>query len=216
MSLACYSDVRDMSLTKRTAEFGGDFESWQYPLVFSTARMTGYLAEWAILNDATANQDFNAADGSLFCWERFFHEMANWYHVKKGVTLPKSDEERNLDQAITLAGGKDAPLGYGPPIKAAFEFRLSDWAKKTENREAWKQIMAKNGEIDFDPFASQSDIANTFNGDYCYLRLGLLSQEKARNYGFNGYVNTVEAIHEMFEECARMGMLPPMKVEGAK
>lgn len=179
--------------------------------------MTGYLSEWAVLEDKTTNQAFNATDGSLLSWDRFFHELARWYNVKDGVVLPKLDSERSFSKTATLTGGKDAPLGYGPPSSIPLEFTLADWAREPENQKAWKEIQKQSDDkLEYDPFASEEDIANTFMGDFSYLRFGVLGQDKVRRYGFTGYVDSVETVFEMYEECAKMGMLPEMKVKEAR
>lgn len=106
--------------------------------------MTGYLSEWAVLESLAANQDFNATDGSLLSWDRFFHELARWFGVEKGVKLPGLDEDRVFEKTVTLAGGEDAPLGYGPPTKVPLESTLAQWAHREENQRAWREIMAKS------------------------------------------------------------------------
>lgn len=41
-------------LTNCAPEFGGDWEAWQFAQSMSTARMTGYLSEWAVLEPQNA------------------------------------------------------------------------------------------------------------------------------------------------------------------
>lgn len=48
--------------------FGGDFEEWQYEVCHSTARLSGYLSEWAVVEDKCKNERFNAMDGSSPPW----------------------------------------------------------------------------------------------------------------------------------------------------
>ncbi|KAI5366493.1 putative NAD(P)-binding domain superfamily [Septoria linicola] len=198
-------------------EFGGDFEAWQFAQTHSNARMSGYLSEWAVLSPHTANQRFNATDGSPLSWERFFPELVRWYDVKPGVTLPKLDSERSFPHVTEFAGGRDSPLGYGPPMSKKLEFTLADWARKEENKQSWKEIMqASKGQVTFDPFESDEDIANTFMGDFCYLSFGTIGQNKLRRFGSTGYVDSRESVFEMYQECAKLGMLPEMKVNEAR
>ncbi|PIA92773.1 3-oxo-Delta(4,5)-steroid 5-beta-reductase [Cercospora beticola] len=197
-------------------EFGGDWEAWQFAQAMSTARMTGYLSEWAVLEPQNANQAFNATDGSLLSFDHLFHELARWYSVSKGVNLPKTDSERSFPRKMQLAGGKDSPLGYGPPLETPLEFSLADWARKPENHQAWKEIQEQSGgRLTHDPFGSEEEIDKTFLGDYCYLRYGVIGQDKVRRAGFTGYVDILEAFFETFEEFAKLGMLPEMKVDAA-
>ena len=62
--------------------FGGDLEEWQHEICHSTARSSGYLSEWAVLEDKCKNERFNAQDGSPLPWNRFFPELARWYGDK--------------------------------------------------------------------------------------------------------------------------------------
>ncbi|KAK7420920.1 hypothetical protein QQX98_002484 [Neonectria punicea] len=91
-------------------KFNGDFDSWKFEPSHSSAILTGYLSEWAVLEDN---------------WDRFFEEVARWYGVEKGVV----SLEENKDKFIVkeFVGGKDAPLGYGPPTKLSTIFTLQEW-----------------------------------------------------------------------------------------
>jgi hypothetical protein len=39
---------------------------------------------------------------------------------------------------------------------------------------------------------------------------------KTKRFGFNGFVDTVESIFEVYQDMAKIGMLPPMKVGSAR
>lgn len=117
---------------------------------------------------------------------------------------------------MQLAGGKDSPLGYGPALETPLEFSLADWARKPENHKAWKEIQEQSGgRLTHDPFESEEEIDKTFLGDYVYMRFGVIGQDKLRRAGFTGYVDILEAFFETFEEFAKLGMLPEMKVDAA-
>ena len=193
--------------------FGGDFESWQFEAAHSTARLTGYLCEWAVLEDECANQDFNAQDGSPLSWDRFFHELARWYGVEKGVVGPVEDETKYM--TIPMAGGKNAPLGYGPPLTLRLSFALRVWARDPANKKAWEEVMAaSDGELTDNPF--EGDVDSIMMGDFGYLRYGTLSMNKARRFGWNGFVDSLESMFEAYHEFASFGMLPPMRVDSAR
>ena len=40
--------------------------------------------------------------------------------------------------------------------------------------------------------------------------------DKARLMGWNGFVDTLEAVFEMYYEMEKLGMLPKMKVDAAR
>ncbi|KAF9693149.1 hypothetical protein EKO04_008784 [Ascochyta lentis] len=193
-------------------KFGADFKSWQFEAGHSTARMTGYLSEWAVLEENCANQAFNAQDGGLLSWDRFFHELARWYGISE-VQGPGRDE-KNL-QTTTMAGAKDCPLGYGPPLVIRNSFTLAQWAADPSRRKAWEEIMAKsNGQLTENPW--DGDLKDFFMGDFAYLAFGTPSMNKAKRYGFSGFLDTLESIFEMFQEMERLGTVPQMKADAAQ
>lgn len=61
--------------------FPGDMASYQVIQIASSAKMNAYIEEWAVLNDKTANQRFNASDDSPFSWSRLWPELAKLYGV---------------------------------------------------------------------------------------------------------------------------------------
>ncbi|KAJ4247420.1 hypothetical protein NW762_013095 [Fusarium torreyae] len=192
-------------------KFGGDFSSWQYEALHSTALLTGFLSEWAVLEDKCANQAFNAQDGQGLSWDRFFEELARWYGVEKGVVPPNTNSE---DLSITkFAGGRDAPLGYGPPLTVSYSFQMKEWFADPENRKQWRTIMNdSHGRITVD-VTENSDLVM---GDFAYLDFGSLSMAKGRRFGWTGFVDPLESIFQMYEEMASFGMLPKMVVSAPR
>jgi hypothetical protein len=191
--------------------FGGDLEEWQYEVCHSTARLSGYLSEWAVLEDKCKNERFNAQDGSSLPWNRFFPELARWYGVKE-VNGPEIDDVKF--QAIELAGGKDCPLGYGPSPAIRLSRTFADWGNEDVNRHAWKRIMDRSeGQVGVNVFDTGfgADMA-----DFVYYKIGQPSVAKLRRFGFNGFVDTMESVFEMYQDMAKMGVIPAPVVDAAK
>jgi hypothetical protein len=90
-----------------------------------------------------------------------------------------------------------------------------DWASKPENKEAW-QILMKNsgGQLRDDPF--QDVEASFVFGDAAFFIKGSMCMNKARRLGWTGFVDTIEAVFQMYSEMARLGMVPTMKVDKPK
>jgi hypothetical protein len=90
---------------------------------------------------------------------------------------------------------------------------LVDWAKKSENHDAWKKIMSEHG-LTQDPF---EDIEAHFTyGDAAAWGLAMqLSMNKAKYFGFTGHVDTLESLFWAYGELNKLKMLPPLKVERA-
>ncbi|KAH0365847.1 hypothetical protein KCU65_g5764, partial [Aureobasidium melanogenum] len=192
--------------------FGGDIEEWEYEYLHSSARLTGFLSEWAVLEDKCKNEAFNAHDGSPMSWDRFFEELARWYGAS-GVEGPELDDSKYHD--VVLAGGKDSPLGYGPPTRIRLSRTFADWAKDSRNAESWKQIMNNsNGKVRLNVF--EGGLENVNMADFVYYKIGQPSSAKFRRLGFSGFVDTMEAVFELYQDFAKMGMIPAPKVDAAK
>ncbi|KAH6695610.1 hypothetical protein F5X68DRAFT_198644 [Plectosphaerella plurivora] len=191
-------------------KFGGDFASWLHETDHSTARLTGYLSEWAVLEDSCANEDFNAHDGGAISWERFFHELARWFGAS-GV-VPPSEDDAEYRETLKLPGGEKAPLGYGPPVRMRATYKLAEWAERKEVQTAWEEIRKESKSL-----KPEAEIGpEVANGDYAYLSCGNVSMSKARRYGFSGFVDTLESVFEEYREMESFGLLPPMKVDAAR
>lgn len=60
-----------------------------------------------------------------------------------------------------------------------------------------------------------SDLKDFLMGDLACLPLGTQSLDKARRYGFCGFVDTLESVFEMFQEMQKLGTLPTIVVDVA-
>lgn len=190
-------------------KFPCNFTIWQDERKHATARLTGYLTEWAVLEDKCKDQKFNAQDTAPLSWDRFFNEVARWFGAAKGVIGPEKDESKYKE--IVGKSGKDTPLGYGPPTVHKATFSFVDWAKESENQKAWQEIMARsNGQLTDNPFEDPQE--NFQMGDGCLITMATLNMNKARRMGWTGYVDTIESIFEMYAENAKLGLVPEMVV----
>lgn len=189
--------------------FGGDWNAWQSLSFHSTARLTGYLSEWAILEEKCKNQRFNSTDSGPFSWDRFYHELTRWFGVEKGVNPPTEDDSKY--QEITGRSGQETPMGYGPPTKIRASMTFTAWAQDPNNKEAWQQLMKQSGgRLTHNPF---DDVEANFTfADYAFMPI-MLNANKARRLGWTGFVDTVESVFEMYREMEVLGMVPAMKVK---
>ncbi|KNG51467.1 nad dependent epimerase dehydratase [Stemphylium lycopersici] len=191
-------------------QFSGSLHEWQFEYTHSTARLSGYLSEWAVLEDAVANQRFNAQDGGVLSWDRFFKELGRWYGVDT-VLGPEEDESKYVVK--NMAGGKDGPLGYGPPLSLKLAHPLSAWVKDPSVPQAWEEMMNQsNGQLTEKILDDKDTVAMA---EFTFTAFGTLSMNKVRRFGFSGFVDTIESVFEMYQEMAKLGMLPPMKVDAA-
>jgi len=206
--LAVYAAVQ--AHKNEPLKFPGDINAWLGVGEHSTAKLTGYLSEWAVLEEKCANQKFNASDTCPLPNNRLWPELARWYGCSEH-TGPELDESKltTIDP-----GDVPTPLGYGPPGKPRFAFTLVQWAQESGNHEAWKEIMKKH-QLDDDPF--EGDVEGNFTfGDAAAWALSLtLSMNKARYFGWTGHVDTLESLFLAYGELNKIGMLPPLVVDKA-
>ena len=90
--LAVYAAVQ--AHRGKKLEYPGSLDAWLNIQIFSTAMLTGYLSEWAVLEEKGKGQAFNATDTADFSWVRFWPELARWYGVEAGIGLPETDEAK--------------------------------------------------------------------------------------------------------------------------
>lgn len=196
---------------KEPLRYPADFHSWESEYSHSTARLTGYLSEWAVLEDTAKCQRFNAQDGGHISWDRFWNELGRWF----GADVVGPDDDESKYQSKYFAGGKDCPLGYGPPIEVKMAHPLCKWAEETAVGKDWEEMMKQsNGQLTMN--VPEADKQTLVMADFSFAFLGTLSGNKVRRFGFNGFVDTMESIFETYQDMAKLGMLPPMKVDSCK
>ena len=104
--LAVYAAV-EAHKGEKVLAYPGDIAEWQGINEFSSAMLTGYLSEWAVLEDKCKDQKFNAGDASPLPMNRLWPELARWYGVPE-AGKPELDEEK---LTTVDPGDKPSPLG---------------------------------------------------------------------------------------------------------
>lgn len=156
--------------------FTSTWPMWQAGSHHSTALLTGYLSEWAVLEDKCKNEAFNSQDTSPISWDRLWEELIRWFGVEKGFVPPQEDESQMIE--FSIGGGKKTPMGYGPPGVTKFAFTILSWAKDPENSKAWSAIMQRHG-LTNDPFL---DVEGNFTfADTPFVTAGIVAMNKASN-----------------------------------
>ncbi|KAF2163354.1 hypothetical protein M409DRAFT_37286 [Zasmidium cellare ATCC 36951] len=180
-------------------EFPGDVDSWQMPNSMSAAQMNAYQEEWAVLL-GPPNQKYNTCDNSSFSWEKGWPRIAGWYGIEaKG---PQDGDK------YTETETRFVPRGYGPKGVTRRKFRLVDWAKKPEVQQAWRELVKQH-----DLTQDLHDIDRVFgflDGTLCRPAPLYFSMDKSRKLGWQGFVDSSEAMLEVFQDLAKLKMIPPV------
>ncbi|KAI9818197.1 MAG: hypothetical protein M1827_000822 [Pycnora praestabilis] len=201
--LAIYATVQ-MHM-RQPLKFPGDLAAWDKGQVQSTAMLNSYLSEWAALTEEAGDQAFNAGDDFPFTWGRFWPVLAGWYGL--GWAPP---EERAEYRSVESS---HAPRGYGPKGITRYTFTLVEWANQPTVQNAWAEMTKEHGLAqtpfnDIERIFSFTDFSLLMSWPYAY------SMDKAKKLGWFGYVNTFEAIQEVFEEFEKLKMTPPLRKVG--
>ncbi|KAK4613686.1 hypothetical protein CLAFUW4_08847 [Fulvia fulva] len=206
--LAVYAAVQ--AHKGETLQYPGAYENWLATGEHSTAYLTSYLSEWAVLEDKCKNQKFNASDTCHIANNRLWPEVARWYGTSS-VSEPVLDES----QITTLQPPPGpTPVGYGPTAKIRFAWSMQSWAAEEVNQKAWKEMTSKH-KLTHNPFEAVKG-SFEFGDMIVWALVSSLSMNKARRFGWTGYVDTMEGLFMAYDEMSRIGMLPPMVVERAE
>jgi len=87
--------------------FPGDLDAWLGTCEHSSAMLTGFMAEWAVLEEGTRDQKFNASDSSPLPMNRLWPALASWFGAE-AVDRPELDPERIT---VVDTGSEPTPLG---------------------------------------------------------------------------------------------------------
>lgn len=184
----------------------GDASAWQMHCSMSSAMMNAYMEEWAVLTPAAANQRFNACDGGIFTWEGFWPKLAAWYDVE--WTGPQDTAE--YVEKTTLYN----PRGYGGRGISRRTFTMVAWAKQEKVQLAWSKLATEHDLLS----RELGDIDRIFaflDGTLCRSSPLMFSVDKARKFGWHGYVDTADSLLVVFNDLARIGMIPPVPEQAA-
>ncbi|KAK5203306.1 hypothetical protein LTR41_010949 [Exophiala xenobiotica] len=154
----------------------------------------GWYGEWAFLSPAARDRKFNTCDNSAFTWEGC------------GPSLPLGPDT----EADTKWVEKDTRFnlrGYRDRVSSTRKFTFVQWAQRPKVVSVWKDIAEQNGLA----LKELEDTERVF---------GVLdmtfSADKARKFGWHGFVDSPESLLEVFDNMARIriiSLVPRIKVE---
>lgn len=180
-------------------DFPGDIASWQMPQSMSAAQMNAYQEEWAVLL-GPPNQKYNTCDNSAFTWEKAWPRVAGWHGIESRGPQDGDEYEQTETRFV--------PRGYGPKGITRRKFKMVDWAKRLEVQQAWRELVQEH-----DLTQELHDVDRVFgflDGTLCRPAPLLLSTDKSRKLGWHGFVDSSEAILDVFKDFATLKMIPPV------
>ncbi|KAK5428658.1 hypothetical protein LTR34_007824 [Exophiala xenobiotica] len=202
----------------RPLEFPADIASWQMYQSMSSSMMNAYMEEWAVLTPSARDQKFNTCDNSSFTWEACWPRIAGWYGI--GHTGPDTNPDTKWIEKQTRFN----PRGYGDKGVSRRKFTFVEWARRPEVVRAWREIAEQNenGNDDGDGGLTQKgelkDVERVFGflDGTANITAMHKSTDKARKLGWHGFVDSCESLLEVFNDLAKIKMIPPVPMVDVK
>lgn len=105
------------------------------------------------------------------------------------------------------------PRGYGPKGQVGRKFKMSDWAKKQDVQTAWSELVREH-DLTQKELTDIDRVFGFLDGTLCRAAPLNMSMDKSRKLGWHGFVDSNESLLEVFDDLAKLKMVPPVpKVE---
>lgn len=214
LTLSLYALVsRDMNGAGGALEFPGSevfyrdcFDCLTY------APLHAEFCEWAATAEAASNEAFNVVNGDAVSYSTLWPKIAERF----GMTVPPRMFEKPgpipmemklqekppaADQSAT-ASGLEGHVSQG---KVQGRIDLMKWTQREDVKAAWEKVAAREG-LEKDAFEKATwGFLNFVLGRSYNL---IISMSKARKAGWNGYIDTWEALNKCFDGLVEEGALP--------
>lgn len=180
---------------------------------FTYSRLHAKFNLWAATAPNAGNQAFNVVNGDVQSWQTMWPRLAK----RSGLTIPK-------DQFAGRHDDKVMPLNERTPMSKLEEemgitghvhrgevrmhVDLTAWSRRHDVRQAWERLAEREG--------LQKDAFDKATWSFLNFVLGrnfdlIISMNKARRFGFDGWCDTWEALSECLDELEREKILPRRK-----
>lgn len=182
---------------------------------FTSAKLHAEFCNWAAFAPKAANQAFNTVNGDIESWQNLWPKIAAHF----GLKVPSDQFSRPAQLPSDLPMGDWSPLslraaelgleGLTPPDRLKQRTDLIKWSELPDVKEAWKRVSERHG-LDSDGLekATWGFAAFVLGREYDLV----VNMTKAREAGFNGFVDSWKCLEAVFEELEENRLLPPKRV----
>ncbi|KAM3425742.1 hypothetical protein BST61_g7674 [Cercospora zeina] len=159
---------------------------WEGADDVSYAPLISDLTIYASTHANCANQAFNVTNGDYFCWKYMWPRLAAYFNAQAAS-----------DQKFSKPYPKEGDV--------QLELSLLEWSQ--DKREVWERLCEKQN---LSAAKSTFDFGTWAFQDWVFQRTwsATLSMSKARQFGWNGYIDSYQAFIETFETFKRNGLIP--------
>ncbi|KAL1850907.1 hypothetical protein Plec18170_006744 [Paecilomyces lecythidis] len=182
---------------------------------FTYARLHAQFNLWAALEPRASNQNFNVVNDDVQSWQTLWPRLANRY----GLSIPPDQFSGETEKTVPLSSNPPLNIqasqmglqGRVPPGELRMRIDLLAWSQKPEVKEAWNRI-AEREKLEKDAFEKATWFFTNFVLGRNYNLI--ISMNKARKLGWDGWCDTWEALSQSLDELEEEGVLP--RVGGRK
>jgi nucleoside-diphosphate-sugar epimerase len=220
--LAIYASIQKH--LGKMLEFPGTIEAWEAEKHESTAKLIAWHAEWALLSDAAKDTVLNHSDGGVFAFGKFWPMLASWYGVEAGIPETDMSKYSWIDMPDPAPRGYASlfpspsslsislltPNSFGPKGRIGYTFTFESWASEPAVLKAWEEIRHKFN-LQQSPFDDVQKNFGLLDAEILTPWSRSINMNRSRKLGWNGFVDTNEAIKEVIGEMAELGMVPAVQ-----
>ncbi|OBT46792.1 hypothetical protein VE00_01989 [Pseudogymnoascus sp. WSF 3629] len=182
---------------------------------FTSSKLHAKFALWAILAPKAANRAFNVVNGDVQSWQNLWPKLAARFKCKipaDQFTCPSPlASSTTLSRPPIDALASEIGLKGTAAVKPSTldqRIKLSEWSKDDKVKKVWDDIAAREG-LEQKAFEQATWAFLDFVLGRSYDLV--LNMTEARKMGFEGFVDTWEALDETFTELEEAGVLPKIK-----
>ncbi|OBT76710.1 hypothetical protein VF21_03921 [Pseudogymnoascus sp. 05NY08] len=182
---------------------------------FTSSKLHAKFALWAILAPKAANRAFNVVNGDVQSWQNLWPKLAARFKCK--IPADQFTRPSPLASSTTLSRPPIDALASEIGLKGTAavkpstldqRIKLSEWSKDEKVKKVWNDIAKREG-LEQKAFeqATWAFLDFVLGRSYDIV----LNMTEARKLGFEGFVDTWEALDETFTELEEAGVLPKIK-----
>lgn len=177
---------------------------------FTSSKLHAKFCTWAALEPRAANQAFNVANGDVESWQKLWPQLARHF----GLRVPSDQFNHSVDTMdldpkppIAEVASELGLVGQSITSQSKVEKQvdLIKWSQQSDVKQAWDRVADRDG--------LRKDVFEQATWGFLNFVLGrnynlVLSLSKARQAGFQGYIDTWESLEEVFGELEAANILP--------
>ncbi|KAE9968450.1 hypothetical protein EG328_007552 [Venturia inaequalis] len=179
---------------------------------FTSSKLHAQFCLWAALEPKAANEAFNVVNGDVESWQNMWPKLASYFNIKvKADQFAKPAEAANnkaLDESppLSVLASTAGLVGSKVLEQSQVEQRIDlvKWSQRDDVKAAWEKLAEREG-LEKDGFekATWGFLGFVLGRNFDLV----ISMSKARKAGWTGYVDTWDAIEDVFGELKEGGVL---------